>query len=224
MILNRNLYRTMETRDHSKNGASLKSLTSRIYNLIKCFSVFYWFFPMSIGLIVLSGCASTNIPITKSIINEVGGGDNTKKFQYYVSKTITLKLDAESRTSTIEGGQLIRRKQRTRDKIVITEKLPGLVRTASIDNRTNGDGFLLNVAFENYEGNPTIQFGQYRKGFDIKYQILYKDSQNKTIQYGNDRYVVSYDGDEAPYLLIREKEFWKESDKSRKASGLKLGQ
>jgi len=170
---------------------------------------------------LFSGCA-TNIPITKSVINEVGGVDNTKKFQYYVSETITLKLVAESKKTTIEDGQLIRRSKTAREKVVITKKLPGIVRQGY--QRTNGDGFQLKVAFENYEGNPTVSFGQYKEGNDKKYQILFTDSKNRIIKYGNDDYVVNYDGNEAPYLLIKMKQSSEESDKARKAKGLKLGQ
>ena len=109
MQLHTNSNRKMESRDHFKNGVSPKDLNtrSRGNGLIRKFIVFNWFFPVSIGLMMFSGCA-TKIPMTTNIINEVGGVENTKKFQYYVSKKITLTRVATNNSTTIEGGTLVR--------------------------------------------------------------------------------------------------------------------
>jgi len=175
---------------------------------------------LMVGFLVFFGCAS-NIPITQVIFHEVGGVDNTPEFQYYVSKTITLKLVAEESATTIEGGQLIRRSRTARERILIPANLPGLVREYRLRDEF---GYYLKVAFENYEGDPIIWFGQYRRGTEERHYILYEDVKNRIIKYGNDRYVVSYDGDDPPYLLIKMKKSDKETSKARKASGLKLGQ
>ena len=74
----------MEADTISKNGRSLKSQMSRTKNFMRKIVFFYWFSPMTIGLMMFSGCA-TKIPMTTNIVNEVGGVENTKKFQYYVS-------------------------------------------------------------------------------------------------------------------------------------------
>jgi hypothetical protein len=162
---------------------------------------------------MLGGCAK-NIPITKSIINEVGGIDNAKNFQYYVSKTITLKLVAQDRSTTIQDGQLIRKSKTSREKIVITEKLPGLLRGDYNEE--------LIVAFEEYDGNPRLWFGV-TKWSEGKHELLYQFPKESIVKYGNERYKVSYEGKGQPYLLIKMKGSSKESSKSRKAKGLKLG-
>ena len=190
---------------------------------MKKFVIFYWLFQISFVLMTFSGCA-TKIPITTNIINEVGGTENTKKFQCYVSKTITLKLVAENNATTIEGGQLIRRSETSREKIVIKGNLHGLVREGL---RGNNGGYELNVAFEDYAGNPTLPFGQYsnERSFDTYYKLFYNDGGNHIVRYGNDRYNVSFDNKKhngEPYLLIKMKKSKSKSAKARKAKGLKL--
>ena len=182
----------------------------------------FYFLPVSMAFLIFAGCA-TKVPITTNIINEVGGVENTKKFQYYVSKTITLNLVAENTASTIEGGQLIRRSQTARDKIVIKGNLPGLVRKGQ--SRTTA-GFQLEVAFEEYAGNPMLKFGQYsNETAKDTYKLLYADPKSNTVTYGNDRYLVTYDNKKhigQPYLLIKMKKSETKSAKARKAKGLKL--
>jgi len=129
-------------------------------------AMFSWVF------VVFFGCAST-VPITDSMIQEVGGIENTPLFQYYVSKTITLTLLSEDSATTIESGQLIRRSSTDRETIIIRGSLPGLVRdhfqTETIDGtRTSA---VLSVAFENYEGNPSIPFMRINY-IDERYYIL----------------------------------------------------
>ncbi|MDR1029581.1 MAG: hypothetical protein LBL76_01760 [Treponema sp.] len=176
-------------------------------------------------LMVFVGCAS-NIPITKNVIQEVGI-DNTPEFQYYVSKTITLRLVAQKRETIIEDGQLIRRSSTERSTIVITGSLPGLTRGYQPRKDGEGnplDGHEIKIAFENYEGNPVIWFGQYRTGSEEKYYILYNDDSNRIIKYGNEFYSVHYRGDEPPYLRIKMKQSARKKEQSRRASGLRLGQ
>jgi len=182
--------------------------------------VFYWLLTLSIVLMLFSGCATTT-PMTKSIFNEVGGTKNTKNFQYYVSNTITLKLVAESKKTTVEGGQLVRSGKTSREKIVITKSLPGIVRD-NILNSSTGD-YQLVVAFEDYDGNPVLWFGQSSTKSDGKYYLLYDDTKNNIIEYGNSSYVVNYAGNGIPYLLIKMKQSSKKSNKARKVKGLKLG-
>jgi len=175
---------------------------------------------------VFLSCAS-NIPITPNIISEVGGVENTPQFQYYVSKTINLERIAGANETKIEGGQLIRKSSTARDKITIPENLPGIVLTYA--PREPG-GYALGVSFEDVEGDPIIAFGQYRKGNEQRYFILYDDPKNHIIQYGDARYVVHYeddddeDDDEYPCLLIKMQQSSSETSKARKASGRKLGQ
>jgi len=183
----------------------------------------YFFIAFITIPLTLINCSTTTrtIPITDSIITELGGVNNTPKFQYYVSKTITLRLDAGEMEPMIEDGRLIRKNATARDSVIIQKNLPGLVRANGL--RTNSAlGYFLDVAFENYEGDPVIQFGKYRDGIGEKYQILYNNSVNRVIDYGGVIYTVNYEGDDPPYLLITVQESTADAKNSRKASGLTL--
>ena len=218
MTLNSILSNVMESRNHFKNGASPKSQTSKGNNLMKKMSFFYWLFP----IIMLSGCA-TKVPMTTDIINEVGGVENTKHFQYYVSKKITLNRVDKARTTTIEGGQLIRKDKTARDKIVIGNNLPGVVRSGW----ARSGGFELQVAFENYDGDPVLHFGQYpNENTNTPYKLFYQGAPDFIVQYGDNRYKVSFDEKPhtgQPYLLIKMKKSATKSAQARKAKGVKLG-
>lgn len=167
-----------------------------------------------------SGTNIVDTPITTNIIQEVGVG-GIPHFQYYVSKAFNLNLVSEKRESMVESGQLIRKNQTARELITVSEKLPGLLRRFQVRGI---NGYQLALAFENYDGNPVIFFGVHRAGDNEKYYILYHDNTRRIVKYGNDEYVVSYDGEEPPYILIKMRESSKETDSARKASGLFLGE
>jgi hypothetical protein len=183
-----------------------------IYLIIACIT-------MPLALISCSTTARA-VPITDSIITELGGVNNMPKFQYYISKTITLRLGVGDMEPIIEEGQLLRRGAAAREAVIIQENLPGLVR--SNGPRTNDAlGFFLDVAFEDYDGDPVIQFGKNREGIGEKYQIIYHNATNRVIEYGGVIYTVSYEGDEPPYLLMMVRDNAAGAN-ARKASGLKL--
>lgn len=171
---------------------------------------------------MFTGCASSK-PITKSIVNEVGGINKTPLFQYYVSKKLTLNVVDHSNNSDITArGVLVRRSSTDRETIIIGEKTPGVVKI--YDERPDPDGFRLGVAFENFDDDPRLSFGQYRKGNQERYYILYDDAKNRIVRYGNNQYAVNYEGSEAPYLIIKGVASDKESNRKRRVKGLRLGQ
>ena len=192
------------------------------------------FFVVCIAL-ALFGCGSTpsaravrTIPITDSIIKEVGGVDNTPKFQYYISKEITLKLVTGESETTIVEGQLMRRSATARESVIIGANLPGLVKgydtreLRGLTGLTLNLGYRLDVAFENMDGDPYIRFVSSGDGNDQKYVIQYTDRNAKAINYGGINYTVNYSGSEPPYLLIRMQESASDTERSRRATGLTL--
>ena len=180
-----------------------------------------------IGCFFAFGCVTTsNLPITDGILNEIGGINNANKFQYYVSKTITLTL-VDSRSSTnIESGQLRRESSTARSTIIIKENLPGIV--LGQGRQVNDDlNPTLDVAFEEYGGGyPTLSFGKYRVGAQERYYLLYDEPNNSIIVYGNNRYRVNFDRTTPhsgqPYLLIKESQRSRSSSRTRNAKGLTL--
>ena len=179
-----------------------------IYLIIACIT-------MPLALMSCSTAARA-VPITDSIITELGGVNN---IQYYISKTITLRLGVGDMEPIIEEGQLLRRGAAARDSVIIQENTPGLVRSNGL-RANEALGYFLDVAFEDYDGDPVIQFGKYREGIGEKYQILYHNSVNRVIEYGGVVYTVSYEGDEPPYLFVMVRDA--DAKSARKASGLKL--
>jgi len=182
-----------------------------IYLIIACITI-----PLA-----LISCSTTAraVPITDSVITELVGVNNTPKLQCYISKTITLRLGIGDMEPIIEEGQLLRRGAAARDSVIIQENLPGLVRSNGL-RANEALGYFLDVAFEDYDGDPVIQFGKYREGIGEKYQILYHNSVNRVIEYGGVVYTVSYEGDEPPYLFVMVRDA--DAKSARKASGLKL--
>ena len=164
------------------------------------------------------------IPITDSVIAEVGGLEETPKFQCYVSKTITLRMSNIDPQANIVDGQLVRTTISTRETITIEENTPGLI--LNYTQRPDANlGYSLNTAFEDAPGSPFIGFGKWPTslGPSGRYQILYTDADKLIINYGGTNYNVSFDGLEPPYLLIRLQEGATENVSSRRASGLLLG-
>lgn len=185
---------------------------------------FHRLFVLSILLIMFLGCASSPSPsnlttVSKNIINEVGI-DKAAEFQYYISKTITLEIFSEDKKSTVSRGELVRTSSAVREKVIIKGHLPGVLRKSL--KRPTPDGFQLNIAVEEYQGDPILMFGQYREGDDEKYYLLFNDPRERIIRYGNNRYKVDYCGSEAPYLKIKIKEDSDRSNKSRRARGVLL--
>jgi hypothetical protein len=199
---------------------SMKNHRIKANNSMKNIFTLYWLFPLSIVLMMSSGCASI-IKVTKDTVNEVGI-DNANKFQYYVSKRITLSLVAANTETTIQGGQLVRDSRTARNKITIRGRLPGVVRNLYTlpDNR----GYGLRVAFEKRADQPTLSFGPYNDGV---YRLLYTDSERNIVTYGDKRYRVNYNNkkhDGQPYLVIKMKQHHKRTAKWRIARGVKLGE
>ena len=85
-------------------------------------------------------------------------------------------------------------------------------------------GPVLHVAFEEYEGNfPTLAFGQYTRGSLERYYLLYEDADNRIVQYGDNRYRISFDEEfDEPFLLIKGNRRSFNTSTTRRASGLTL--
>jgi len=161
-----------------------------------------------------------DIPMTTSILQEVGV-EKISQFQCYISKAFSLRLVLERLETTIEGGHLIRRNLTAREQISLSENLPGIVRAYQPRGKNE---YQLNIAFENYDGNPVVSFGANLSGESEKYYMLFNDYSRRVIRYGNDDYLVSYDGEEPPYILIKMKQSSEEINTARRASGLILGE
>ena len=161
------------------------------------------------------------IPLNDDIVSEVGGIENTLDLQFYISKTITLSLVEGQSASRIEDGQMVRRGSTTRSNVTITAYTPGVLYSYNMSGSAALLGNRLNIAFEEYAGNPVISFA--RQGNGWRYELLYADRARSTINYGGMDYTVSFTGsDDPPYLMITIQESNTESGSSRRVTGLTL--
>ena len=166
------------------------------------------------------------IPLNDDIIAEVGGIAKTQDFQYYISKTIFLSLDAGQSNSMInKEGQMIRIGSNVRDSITIEAYKPGIIllpdQTGTVASNLNR----LDISFEKQEGYPVIPFGKRGYGSTEKYEILYTNDANRTVDYAGLTYTVSFnDPYEPPYLMITIEETATGSSSNRGVSGLTLDQ
>ena len=142
------------------------------------------------------------IPFTDKIITEVGGIDNTPRFQYYISKTIFLTLGEDTRDSMIDDqGKMIRIVSSVRENVTIMAYAKGTIPDQSRYPSLNWN--FVNIVFEKHEGDPVISFGKRGFGDTAKYEIIYADVSTRKINYGGiDYYVSFHDPEEEPYLMI----------------------
>ncbi|MDR0551253.1 MAG: hypothetical protein LBG72_04450 [Spirochaetaceae bacterium] len=145
----------------------------------------------------LSGCATQ--ALTRYIVDEVGV-KNLKKFQYYLSKKVTLETIVPPGKVTVFGdgaGEI------SRGKIVILESTPGVAESAANN--------VIRVSFE--KGHSNISFRLENE------QDLNSDSgymmDIESIMYDGKKYKVSFNGEGAPRLMIK----YYKSGKARIARG-----
>ena len=168
--------------------------------------------------------ASVMMPISDEIIDEVGGVEKSPEFQYYISKTITLRVDEGEGATTISGGKVDRHGPFSLGAVNVRIGTPGLVR----DYHQREDpllGHYLMVAFENIEGSPVIPFAKQGYGPNGRYELVYtvSGSDKKIVNYGGLNYIIDFIGKELPCLLVVVEETSTPSGPSRRVPGLTLG-
>ena len=178
-----------------------------------------------IGCFLIFGCATT-MPINDGIIRDTGGYEHVSLLQFYLSKTITLKMYEERGASYIEGGK-IKRMTTERKKITLKADLPGVARAIgkNVDSSLN---YPIGVSFEEYEGNfPVLYFGKAKVGSQEKFYLMYLPQYpgKRIVQYGNSFYKVSFFGNKnkernQPYLLVKGTKGMSGTSAPGKAGGL----
>lgn len=146
---------------------------------------------------VLSGCATQ--ALTRYIVDEVGV-NNLKKFQYYLSKKVTLETIVPPGKVTVFGdgaGEI------SRGKIVILESTPGIAETATSD--------IIRVSFERGHSNISFRLDN-EPDANSEYEYV---MDVESIMYDGKRYKVSFNGEGAPRLMIK----YYKSGKARIARG-----
>ena len=159
------------------------------------------------------------IPLTDSIITEFGGLDEMSKFQFYISKSVTLQIDDKPAHSIIQEGIGIRSGYMVHDTISFKAFEPGLLMDIHKFPTMSPDT-VFNVAFEHHAGSPVIHFAKQGSGSNDRYEIVYDDKIAHKINYGSMPYLVEFLGDEQPYLMVKILEYVVKTDASRDTPGL----
>lgn len=137
---------------------------------------------------LLAGCASI-VPVTDDIIDQVGGEDQLKNFQYYVSRSIILdRTDDQTAAGIVKGKANIVQKIE-KNKVTIKRSTPGVVlRYRTIYNNTR---YVLSVAFES-DDNYFLEFTKYDDQRDSPYNLTVADNSRNLVGYGREIYQYSF--------------------------------
>jgi hypothetical protein len=104
-----------------------------------------------------------------------------------------------------------------KNRIIISKHTMGVGLKNYVDEKGN---LILEICFEE-DDNKRIVFKQDGQGGDRKFYLVYQDSFAMTIDYGGEKYNVSYSGD-LPYLRVKINKRLKEKINTRRASGRRV--
>lgn len=144
--------------------------------------------PGIISVCLFAGCASI-VPITDDIIDQVGGKDQLKNFQYYVSRSIILDRTNDQTAAGIVKGKANIVQKIEKNKVTIKGSTPGIVlryRTIYNDSR-----YVLSVAFES-DDNYFLEFTKYDDKRNSPYNLAVADNSRNLVAYGHEIYQYSF--------------------------------
>jgi len=141
------------------------------------------------------------IALNDNIITRVGGMEQMQKVSFYVSNVITMRLDSIEQEYTVVDDKVVRTSDIYANNVRIEPTYRGKLQS-SPKRTAPSFGYQLNVVFENSEGRPSIPFVKQGYGAGERYVLLFSDAANQKIKVGSATYIVTFGGDEAPYLLF----------------------
>jgi hypothetical protein len=173
-----------------------------------------WFVVVALALSI-SGCVTQKlqpivlIPFTTNINKAYLPTDNTIGWQLYISQPFTLIHAGGASEERREDGRGRMIGTTGIETIKIEAYTMGVLRNPDDRNPYDPPGTLpntLNIAFDNYEGSPTISFTNSKEGIDpnARYEIVFSDPENTKITYRGEQYIIVYSNKiEPPFLMVR---------------------
>ena len=108
-------------------------------------------------VVMLSSCARI-VPVTSKIIEQVGGEEQLGRFQYYVSKKITMERVQDTTDATVERGKANIVNTTIEDKVLINKSTPGVVISSRYGNDIQTD--VLHASFTDSDAR-FLQFSNF---------------------------------------------------------------
>ncbi|MDR2662436.1 MAG: hypothetical protein LBC31_05515 [Treponema sp.] len=176
--------------------------------------------PVFLLAILFAGCTSQ--PMTRNVINDVGGVMDIDKFQYYTSADIRLTATERIREPNVDKkGNVSVKETAFRDIIIINKNTMGVL----MDSKTGEDGLMvLEICFEekSADSDKRIVFKQEGPGLEHKFYIVYTDTRKRIIKYGDVEYALETNTGERAFLKIKIDKSQIEKERVRKVKGRKV--
>jgi hypothetical protein len=171
-------------------------------------------------LMVLWGCTSQ--PMTKNVVNDIGGIMDINRFQYYTSSDMRLTATERVREQNVDRSGAANVKEIAfRDIIVISKNTMGVL----MDSGTDEDGLMiLEICFEEKatDSDKRLVFKQEGPGLENKFYVVYTDPRSRILKYGDNEYSLETSKGERVFLQIKINKKEIEKERIRKVKGRRI--
>jgi hypothetical protein len=165
-------------------------------------------------------------PITRDIVSQIShGGNSIKNLQYYISAQLTLEIERIVQQVDINPqGEGLYRETTTRGRIIIDKETGGILKNMY---RDAGGLLVLEIVFDEDNDGNTLFFRENQS--EQRFSLIRGETggaggeNGGVINYGGERYRVSFDG-EVPYLLVKFEEEQIETPDVRRLRGRSIYQ
>jgi hypothetical protein len=170
--------------------------------------------------IIFIGCISQ--PMTKNVMNDIGGILDINRFQYYVSSDIRLTATERVREPNIDRrGAATVKETAFRNIVIIGKNTMGVL----MDSKTDEDGLMvLEICFEEKaaDSDKRVVFKQEGPGLEHKFFVVYTDSRRRLIKYGDAEYSLETNTGDRAFLKIRINKKEIERERVRRVKGRRI--
>jgi hypothetical protein len=166
------------------------------------------------------GCATE--PMTKNVINDIGGIEDIKKFQYYISADVVLTATERITEPDFDKrGAANIREISYRDVVIISKNTMGVLMESTSDE----SGLLtLEVCFEEKaaDSDKRIVFKQDGSGLERKFFVVYTEPQKRILKYGEIEYSLETKTGERAFLNVKIDKSKIEKERVRRVKGRRV--
>jgi hypothetical protein len=169
---------------------------------------------------LIIGCATE--PMTRNVINDIGGTGDLNKFQYYISANVVLTATERITEPDFDKqGTASVREISYRDVVIIGKNTMGVL----MDSSTDDNGLLtLEICFEEKpaDSDKRLVFKQGGPGLLQNFYIVYVDPQKRILKYGEGEYSLETKTGERAFLNVKIDKSKIEKERIRRVKGRKI--